>query len=76
MNTFNAGNEYFSAGDERIENVRSNFSHTHAVVSPTVNQVNFICNVTSCFQHNGCECGEDGAEKRIGTQTTLVEEGK
>ena len=28
-NAFRAGNEYFSAGDERIENVRSSFSDTH-----------------------------------------------
>ena len=28
-NTFRAGDEYFSAGDERIEKVHSNFSHTH-----------------------------------------------
>ena len=29
MNTFCASGEYFSAGDVRIENMRSNFSHTH-----------------------------------------------
>ena len=28
-NAFRAGDEYFSAGDERIEKARSSFSHTH-----------------------------------------------
>ena len=26
---FRAGDEHFGAGDERVENTRSNFSHTH-----------------------------------------------
>ena len=29
-NAFRAGDEYFSAGDTRIENARSSFSHIHA----------------------------------------------
>ena len=32
---------------------------------------NFICNVTSCFRHNGRECGEDEVERRIGAQATF-----
>ena len=31
---FRAGNEQFSAGDECVENTRSNFSHTHTAIVP------------------------------------------
>ena len=29
INAFHAGDEYFSTGDERVENARSNFRYTH-----------------------------------------------
>ena len=29
MNAFHAGDEYISAGDERVVNKRTSFSHTH-----------------------------------------------
>ena len=31
VNAFRAEDEYFSTGDERIENARLSFSHTHTV---------------------------------------------
>ena len=33
---FSAGDKQFSAGDKRVDNARSNFSHTHTHTATTV----------------------------------------
>ena len=43
MSTFNAGDEYFTAGNERIENVRSSFSHTHAQLGWSAWDYSYTC---------------------------------
>ena len=39
MNEFRSRNEHLSAGDQQVENVRSNFSHTHTQLASSDLQV-------------------------------------
>ena len=44
MNTFGAGDKHFNVGDERVEIVHANFSHTHTQL-PVISK-------KALFRHN------------------------
>ena len=52
MNAFRTGDEQFSAGDECIENVPSNFSHRHTLLATSNFQTEL--NYVELISKNGC----------------------